>query len=348
MSETLSPRRLALMTAGLVVISFLFVVTYALTQHEPKPHGLRVAFVGPDIARAGMQGGLDRVSPGAFELRSYSSAEKARQAVLDRSVYGALVLSVDRATVASDYLGKEVTASLPAGKKLNLLLTAAAAGPTAQQTINGAFSGMAAATGERVVPIDLKALPAHDSRGLSSSSLQNGLLIPGFVFAILLFIFGHGLTLGWRLGSIAAYVLGSALVAALVIDPLVGALQGHFWALFALGTLYSAAIVLATYGLECVLGFVGTGLAGIVLILVANSTAGGTSGQEFLPVVFRQIGQAFPSGAAVRAIRNTVYFDGHHITQALLVMLAWALAGLLLIGLAPLRARLASAKEAPA
>lgn len=99
-------------------------------------------------------------------------------------------------------------------------------------------------------------------------------------------------------------------------------------------------MALATYGLESLIGLAGTGIAAFVLILIGNSTAGGTSGQEYLPGVFRQIGQALPSGAFVRFVRNSVYFGGNHTGATLLVIGLWAVGGLALVLVAgPLRAR---------
>jgi uncharacterized phage infection (PIP) family protein YhgE len=148
---------------------------------------------------------------------------------------------------------------------------------------------------------------------------------------MLLFIFGAGVSLRRRLAATAAFVLVASLLAALTVGPIIGALPGHFWALFAIGALFAAAAALTTYGLESVFGFAGTAIAALTLVLLGNATAGGAMNQEFLPNGFRQISQALPNGAAVRAIRNTVYFQAHHTGQALLVVTAWALGGLLLI-----------------
>jgi len=330
MPEQVSSRAVIAMAVPFAIVSFVFVAINAFTQHAPKAHGLRVAYVGSPFAQPHIQAGLDKAAPGAFELRSYASAASARSAVLERKVYGAFVQ-------------RDGSSSL--------LLTAGAAGIGAQQAIEHAFTAMVthapAGMRQKLLSEDLRPLPANDSRGISSSAFQFGLLVPSFVFGILLFIFGRGAALTHRLLSIGVFVLVSALVAALAVGPLIGALAGHFWALFAIGALFSAAAVLVTYGLEAVLGFAGTGIAAFVLILIGNSTAGGGSNQEFLPNVFRQIGQALPSGAFVRFVRNTVYFDGNHTRGALLVIAAWAAAGLALVFVAdPLRAWLKRPREA--
>jgi len=313
MPERVSLRALIALSAMFVAVTFVFVAINVFTQHAPTAHGLRVAYVGSPIAQVFIQSGLDKAAPGAFELRRYPDAASARAAVLKRAVYGAFI---ER-------------------KKESLLLSASAAGPGTQQSIEHAFTAMMTyappSMRVKLLPEDLKPLPANDSRGLSSSAFQFGLLVSGFVFAILLFIFGRGAALSHRLLAIGLYALASAFVAALTVGPMIGALAGHFWAILAIGALFSAAVALATYGLEVVFGLPGTGIAAFVLILIGNSTAGGASGQEFLPNVFRQIGQALPSGAFVRFVRNSVYFGGNHTGGALLVMAAWAVGGLALV-----------------
>lgn len=330
MSEQVPLRALIRLTVPFVVVSFVFVAIYAFTQHAPEAHGLRIAFVGSPLARIHSQMGMDGVSPGAFKLRAYPTAASARRAVLERKVYGAYVQG---------------------NGSSSRLLTASAAGTSAQQAIEHAFAEMVAhapvGMGRvKLLSEDLKPLPANDSRGLSSSALQFGLLLPSFVFGILLFVFGHGAALVHRLIAIGLFVLAAALVAALTVGPLIGALSGHFLAIFAIGALFAGAAALTTYGLESVLGFAGTGLAAFTFVLIGNATAGGGSNQEFLPNVFRQIGQALPNGATVRFIRNTVYFGGNHTHVALLVVALWALGGLTLVLVAePLRAWLKRSRK---
>jgi hypothetical protein len=321
-------RSLIVLAAGFVAVCFVFVSINVFTQHAPRAHGLRVAYVGSPITEVFIQQGLNEKAPGAFDLRSYPDAARARRAVLDRAVYGAFIVR-----------GRSA-----------LLLSASAAGLGAQQAIVNAFTMMAtmapASVRVNVVSRDLRALPPNDSRGLSSSAYQFALLVSAFVFAILLYILGHGAALTHRLLSIALYVLASAFVGALTVEQLLGALSGHFLAILAIDALFSAAIVLASYGLECLFGLAGTGVAAFALILIGNSTAGGGSNQEFLPGVFRQIGQSLPNGAVVRAIRNTIYFQGNHTRLALVVIGIWALGGLVLVLVAsPVRAWAAQARR---
>jgi hypothetical protein len=323
MPLTASPRRLLAMTAALVAASFVFVITYAATQHDPVPHGLRVAFVGPAPAQARLQAGLDRSIPGAVKLLARTDEREARDAVLRRSAYAAYV----------------------PGSRSDRLLTASAAGLPAAQALEHAFGAMAAATGRRLAVDDVAPLPKHDSRGASVSALQFGLLLPGFAFGVLLFVFAGATPLRRRLLLVAAFAVLASLAGALVMDPLLGALTGHFLALLLLGALFAAASVLAVFGLESVFSYGGIALSALLLILVANSTSGGAMNQEFLPGGFRHVGQLLPSGALVRALRDSVYFDGQNTLQPILVLAAWAAGGLLLVAARPTLAGIRRARR---
>jgi hypothetical protein len=232
-----------------------------------------------------------------------------------------------------------------------LLLTASAAGKAADQALVSLGTEVSKTLKQPLVTRDIVPLTSHDSQGLSSYTYQYGLLVPSFVFAVLIFMFAHGLSLAWRFGLSAAYSVGAGLIGALTVDQIVGALPNHFAAIAALGALYAAMAVLVTWGFAAVGKFAGLALAGLLLILVGNGTAGGSINQEFLPDFFRNIGQALPNGAFIRSVRNTIYFDGANTHRAMLVVALWALGGLALVLAAEkfpqLMARSKRAKVAP-
>ena len=132
-------------------------------------------------------------------------------------------------------------------KNAGLMITASAAGKAANTALTLLGEQVAAIFKVPLQTQDLVPLPESDSQGLSSYTYQYGLLVPSFVFAVLIFMFGYGLSLVWRLGLIGAYSLGAGIVGALTVDQVVGALPHHFFALAALGALYAATAVLVTY-----------------------------------------------------------------------------------------------------
>ncbi|WP_083733649.1 hypothetical protein [Actinomadura sp. CNU-125] len=79
-------------------------------------------------------------------------------------------------------------------------------------------------------------------------------------------------------------------------------------------------------------------------MFVGNPISGVTSAPEMLPEPWGAIGQLLPPGAAGTFIRSAVFFDGAGAAVPLAVLLGWAAAGFLLLGVAGLRA----AKREPA
>jgi len=309
MPASLSPRVLVALTAVFIAAVFVFAGVYTTTQHNPTPHQLSVGIVAPDLMVKVVDLGLRTKAPGYFTLKAYPNEQSLTSAIKDRKVYGGYVYRKDS----------------------GLLLTASASGKAADTAITGLGESVSKILRQPLVPRDVASLNSHDSQGLSSYTYQYGLLVPSFFFGMLIFMFGYGLSLSWRLGLIGGYALSAGIVGALTVGPIVGALPDHFLALAALGALYAVMAALVTYGLCRLLSYVGLGLAALLLILVGNSTGGGSINQEFLPDFFRSIGQVLPNGAFIRSVRNTVYFGGANTHRAILVVALWALGGLALV-----------------
>jgi hypothetical protein len=86
--------------------------------------------------------------------------------------------------------------------------------------------------------------------------------------------------------------------------------------------------------LQTVFGLPGTAVAAVVLVIVGNPLNGATVAAPLLPDGYRQIAPAFPNNAAVRAIKDQIYFGGQHSPKALLILSAWIVGGFLVIGIA--------------
>jgi ABC-type sugar transport system permease subunit len=310
MPDSLSPRTLVALTLAFIAAVFIFAGVYTATQHKPTPHSLRVGAVGQDTyLKLKAILGMPPYNSSSFNLIQYESRDDLVAAINNRKVYAGFVLEGDS--------GELVIASA-AGKVLSDQLQLMAINLMQQANIS--------ATVTDVTPVG-----KDDVSGLSSYTYQYGLLVPAFVFAVLMFMFAHGLSMTRRLGLVALYSVGGGILGALTVDQIVGALPGHFLALAGLGILYSAMTVLVAYGLSSMFGYGGAALAGLLLILIGNSTGGGSMNQEFLPDGFRTFGQVLPNGAYIRSVRNTVYFHAHHIGQSTIVVALWAIGGLVLL-----------------
>jgi hypothetical protein len=303
--SSLVPVAASLLIALALLLAFVW--AFVAAYHQPQPHDLPLGVVAPPTQSAQIRAALAAHAPGAFHVERYSSSADAVAAVRRDSLSGALVVRSGTA----------------------LVIVASAGGEPATMVIVSALSAMAQQAHLRLTVRDVRPLPSHDPQGISAFFVVFGLVLASFLFAAALYALGRSLSLGVRLGALAVFVILAGLATGLVVDPLLGALTGHFWQVALLAALVALAVSAVTAALAQLLGPPGIGLAALLLIILGNSSSGGPVPYRFLPDGFRQISQFFPSGAGVTGVRHAVYFAGNSMTQPLLVLVGWALAGLL-------------------
>lgn len=117
--------------------------------------------------------------------------------------------------------------------------------------------------------------------------------------------------------------LGGAVIA----GPLLGALEGHFAELWALGALIVFASAATTVAFQVLWGVIGIGVTVLLFVVLGNPSAGGACPSVLLPPFWRAVGAWLPPGAGTTAVRNTVYFSGNAIAQPLWVLGGYAVLG---------------------
>ena len=123
---------------------------------------------------------------------------------------------------------------------------------------------------------------------------------------------------------IAAVAIG--LAAAGIADGISG--LGNYLSIAGIVALFSLAISLPTAALGEIKPPLVT-LAVLVFLIVGLPVSGGPGGlAQFGPSLFRSFDSALPLGVAADAVRNTVYFGAHDTSGHLLVLAAWAAAGI--------------------
>jgi hypothetical protein len=293
MSMSLNPIRRAV--AGLLVMQCVFVFAFVYPGYKPKPHHLPVGVVAPPAAVKA----IAAQAGSGFALIPYPTPQTARAAIDDRDIYGAMIVS-------------------SSGRRL---LVASAASFTVSQFLRRAFPG---GTVEDVKPLDL-----NDPRGATIGLL----LLP-----LVTVCFGVVLKLGTlRLrgkafigAAIAFAALGGLAVAAIVHFGL-GALPGTFLGLWAITALTILGLVLPIAGLQRLLGTPGLQISGFLFFVFANTASGNATAPQLLPSPWRELGQLLPPGAGGTALRNTGYFGGAAISQPIVVLVSFSLAGALLV-----------------
>lgn len=263
------------------------------------------ARVGPRDLPVGVVG-AHAPNVDGVDFQLYETEAQARAAIEDREVYGAL--TPDKVLVAS------------------------AASPVVAQTL------MHAAEGRPVH--DVVAAP-REANGLAASVLP--LVLAGILTGVL----AATLTTSAlrRAGLLAAGATMAGTVAALIIGPWLGVVEGDFATNAAALSLTVLAIAATVAGLYALLGHKGAALGALTMVFVGNPFSGVATSPEMIPG--GAFGQLLPPGAGGSLLRGTGFFDGAASGQPIAVLAAWAMGGFTLLALAGYSRRRSSPWPSP-
>jgi hypothetical protein len=300
---TPTARRLLAVVVLVPLLAALALWAFAWPAARTAPRDLPLGVAGPAAATAQVEERLAQ-REGAFEIHRYADETAARDAIEDREVYGAVVVT----------------------EREPRLLTASAASPTVAQLLQQAVNGQAAAEGMKVTTVDVVPAPENDPRGAALGASVLPLSLAGIAAGAAVTLLGLR---GTR--AVAALVGASALVgiaAAAIAHSWLGVLTGDWWAEAGVLALASLAVAGGVAGLATLLGPVGIGLASATLMLLGNPFSGASGAPQLLPEPAGAIGQWLPPGAGASLLRSVSYFDGAAATGPALTLTWWATLGL--------------------
>jgi hypothetical protein len=281
-------------------IGLIFVAVYLAAFHAPTPHHLPVAAVGSVEKTQSLTRALNREVPDGFAVERLPSAGAARVAIGHHDIYAAVV-----------YSGNEAT-----------LLYAGANGPPTADLLRKSVGGVLRAEGVSLEARDVLPAAPGDARRLSIFYAAFGLVLAGFLFGTLTFQVAPRLQLRRRLLSLAAFgVTGGVLIT--LIAKSFGAMPGPFPALAGVIALMATASAAASMASVRLLGRAGVPLASVVLLILGNSTSGGSLPTSFLPPWLHPLSEILPVGVGVRALDGLAYFQDDGAITALAVLSGW-------------------------
>ena len=291
------------MTAGLSLILALF-VSIAVNS---GPNGIRLAVAGPAPAVEQIKAGVAQVGGAdAFEVTVVSDEAAARAALEDRSVDGAIIIGPNGPT----------------------LLTASAGSPAITQMLTVAATHLGGQPAAGPAVVDVVPLPAGDARGVGLPSGSFPMIIAGLAL-------GAGAALALRnRWVILATVVGGAMTIAISFAGILswmGVSGGHFWDEFSAISLTITASALVVAGLVRLMGAAGVGVGALLLVIVGNPLSGIATSPRLLPGPWGEFGQWLPTGAGGTLLRTVAYFPGASVWAPLLILLAWAVLGGLMV-----------------
>jgi hypothetical protein len=309
--DAVAPRTLAL-GVGVLLLQFAFILSYLGAFHSPTPHQIPVAVVAPAQLAGQVVGQLNDLAGDPVAASAATDENAARAALRSGEISGVYLLN-------------------PAGTE-DRLLVASGGGTAVSGALEQIFTKVTAAQQRTVAVDDVVPLFSGDARGLSGFYLVVGWVVGGYLFASMLGIakgsrpatFPRSL---WRLGATVPYALASGFGGAVVAEPVLGAMNGHFWSIAGIGTLVTLSAATVTIALQILFGIIGIGLTVVIFVILGNPSAGGAYQPSVLPPFWRAISGVLPNGAGTDAIRRIVYFQGHGLTHSIVVLVCWIVGG---------------------
>lgn len=311
LKDAVTPRAFALVVAVLL-LQLGFILSYVGAFHAPKPQHIAVGIVAPSQQAPALVSKLNALDGAPVSARAVDSATTARHQIADGDLSAALVVNTSGTT--------------------DQLLTASGGGSSVVTAVEAVFAQVEQTQHRTVTSKDVVPLQNGDARGLTGFYLVVGWMVGGYLVASLLGVAGGARPAtprraAIRLAALVPYAAASGLGGAIIVGPVLHALDGHLLALWGVGTLIVLAAATATTAFQVLFGVIGIGLAVLLFVVLGNPSAGGAFQPDLLPPFWRAIGNALPNGAGTDTVRRIVYFNSNAITSHLLVIAAWAVAG---------------------
>ncbi len=307
-NTTPTPKAVTLVLVPALVLMLAFAFFYVGAFHDPTPHHVPVAVVGPPAVAVQ----LNRLPGDPLDARRASSRSDALSQIDDRDVYGAYDATTNRLFVAS------------------------AANRATAVALETTFNRAAAAQGRPAVPVtDVKPLPPNDPNGTAAFYAVIAWVFGGYIGATLIGLIGSPRSnsrqrAAARIGALAGFSLVAGILSVVMLRACFGVFSGHVIALCAIAALTIFAGGAATAGIQAAAGPAGTGLVILVFVILGNSASGGPFARPLLPGLWRTIGGVLPPGASVDLTRSALFFDGARIAGPILVLVVWAVLGIAL------------------
>jgi hypothetical protein len=303
-----TPKAVALVLLPALVLTLAFSFSYVGAFHDPTPHQVPVAVIGPPAVATQ----LNELPGDPLDARQAPSRPDALSQIDDRDVYGAFDAAANRLFVAS------------------------AANRATAVALEATFNRVAAAQGLPAVRVvDVKPLPAKDPNGTAAFYSMIAWVFGGYIAATLIGLIGSPRSrstqrAGARLGALAGYSVLAGILSVLLLRVCFDVFAGHVVALSAIAILTIFASGAATAGIQAALGPAGTGLVILAFVILGNPASGGPFARPLLPGFWSTLGGVLPPGASVDLARSALFFDGARITGPILVLVGWAALGTLL------------------
>jgi hypothetical protein len=288
-----------------------FIGSYTGALHDPHPRqALPFGIVAPEQVQTALIQQTDAAASDLIDPRPIASSDDLHDKIGDLDLDGGLIVGTDGAT----------------------LILADGAGPFVSAVLTAFTQQIATAQNLPLTIEHVSPVSSGDPRALTMVYLVFGWVFGGYFCATVLatvrgYTFLNRQMVLLRLLLLAGYAVCSGIAGAVLVGPVIGAIDGHFWQMMLAGSLVVFAVAVATMAVQILLGLIGTVIVLVAFVMIGNPSAGGVAPLEFLPAFWRTIGPWLPNWAGFTLVRNLVYFEGHDIGRALVVLVVYAVIG---------------------
>ncbi|MFF2081260.1 hypothetical protein ACFVXG_41640 [Kitasatospora sp. NPDC058162] len=281
-------------------------LAYQGAFHQPEPHHLKVAVVGAGPQAQGLAQAIQGKAGAALDVRTVADRSAAEQQLRDRDLVGAFV---------PDARSPE-------------LIVAKGNSDTSVVAATAVFTNVTDRQGVPLHVTDLTTPAAGDPTGQGLFFLLVALSIGSYASVAAIGAAGAGLSLRVRAAVGVVVSLVVSVIGIATAGPLFHVVDHDYAAVWALGWLYSAGIVLIGIGLHSFLKK-WTTLALMVLFVMLNFTSSGGIYRPELQNGFFGTLHGFWTGAGyLEGARDILYFDGGAgLGGHVLTLVVWLLLG---------------------
>src|SRR3954451_19427915 len=250
---TPTPKAIALVLLPALVLMLAFAFSYVGALHDPTPHHVPVAVVGPPAVAAQ----LDRLPGDPLDVQPATSRTAALSRIDDREVYGAYDAAANRLFVAS------------------------AANRATAIALETTFDRIAAAQRRPAARVtDVKPLPPKDPNGTAAFYAVIAWVFGGYIGSTLVGLVGTPRSRSRRrgaarIGALAEFSIVAGILSVLLLRVCFGVFAGHVVSMSAIGALTIFASAAATAGIQAAAGTAGTGFVILVFVILGNAASGG-------------------------------------------------------------------------
>lgn len=290
-----------------VFMLIMFILCYVAPFQHAAPRDAPIGVVGTVEETRTLQAAADQGEPGAIAFENLPDYTTATQQVSDGDL--AAAYDVDSHT----------------------LITASAIQAQASSIIPKIINPLLPALGADESPAvdDLAPLPAHDI-GMTPMYLMIAWCISGYLAAMFVGLMGGPLGRRVRFFIIACTAVLLSFLSALLVDPILGAITGHFWALWGLGFVWAFAIGAAVNGVSYFVGRFVAVPAMLMCIFLSMPASGGALPIWMMPRFFEWISRGVVGNGITEMLKKLVYGVGPGYTHGWILIACYIVAGVLL------------------